>query len=96
LLNIISNSFHSVFSFSRYSFISSQTKHVIEINYERQRTNIFKTPEINWRKEEKKSGWISRSSGSGKKEQKDTTIVYEIRPYETYEEYLASFETPEK
>ncbi|MCG2738456.1 MAG: hypothetical protein L6282_18900 [Candidatus Methanoperedenaceae archaeon] len=47
-------------------------------------------------KKKKKSGWISKSSGSGKKEQKDTTIVYEIRPYETYEEYLASFETPEE
>jgi len=27
-------------------------------------------------KKKQKSGWISRSSGSGKKEQKDTTIVY--------------------
>ena len=45
-------------------------------------------------KKKQKSGWISRSSG--KKEQKDTRIVYEIRPYETYEEYLASFETPEE
>ena len=48
-------------------------------------------------KKKQKSGWISRSSG--KKEQKDTTITYEILPYETYEEYLASFtsfETPEE
>ncbi|MDP3104426.1 MAG: hypothetical protein Q8M95_07445 [Candidatus Methanoperedens sp.] len=47
-------------------------------------------------KKKQKSGWISRSSGSGKKEQKDTTIEYTIRPDETYEEYLASFETPEE
>ncbi len=46
-------------------------------------------------KKKKKSGWISRNSGSGKKEQQDTTIVT-IEPYETYEEYLASFETPEE
>lgn len=45
-------------------------------------------------KKKKKSGWISRNSG--KKEQKDTTIVYTRRPNETYEEYLASFETPEE
>ena len=38
----------------------------------------------------------SRSSGSGKKEQKDTTIVYTRRPNETYEEYLASLESPEE
>jgi len=36
-------------------------------------------------------------SGSGKKEQKDTTaVVYTRRPNETYEEYLASLETPEE
>jgi hypothetical protein len=47
-------------------------------------------------KKKQKSGWISRNSGSGHNEQKDTTIAYEILPYETYEEYLASFETPEE
>ncbi len=55
-----------------------------------------KHQKLSGEKKKQKSGWISRSSGSGKKEQKDTTIVYTRRPNETYEEYLASLETPEE
>ncbi|MCX9088556.1 MAG: hypothetical protein OIN90_13445 [Candidatus Methanoperedens sp.] len=43
-----------------------------------------KHQKLSGEKKKKKSGWISRSSGSGKKEQKDTTIVYTRRPNETY------------
>lgn len=54
-----------------------------------------KHQKLSGEKKKQKSGWISRSSG--KKKQKDTTIVYARRPNETYEEYLETLkETPEE
>jgi phage repressor protein C with HTH and peptisase S24 domain len=54
-----------------------------------------KHQKLSGEKKKQKSGWISRSSG--KKKQKDTTIVYTRRPNETYEEYLETLEeTPEE
>ncbi len=50
-------------------------------------------------KKKRKSGWISKNCNGGNRNQQkveDTTIIYERRPNETYEEYLASFETPEE
>ncbi len=49
-----------------------------------------KHQKLSGEKKKQKSGWISRNSG--KKKQKDTTVVYTRRPNETYEEYLETLE----
>ena len=42
--------------------------------------------------------WISKNCNGGNRNQQnvDNTLIYERRPNETYEEYLASMETPEE
>ena len=49
-------------------------------------------------KKKRKSGWISKNCNGGNRNQQnvDNTLIYERRPSETYEEYLASMETPEE
>lgn len=55
-----------------------------------------KHQKLSGEKKKKKSGWISRNSSTKDRPKKDTRIVYTRRPNETYEEYLASLETPEE
>ncbi len=45
-------------------------------------------------KKKKKSGWISRNSSTRDRPKKDDGVVYTRG--QTYEEYLASMETPEE
>jgi hypothetical protein len=53
-----------------------------------------KHQKLSGEKKKKKSGWISRNSSTRDRPKKDDGVVYTRG--QTYEEYLASQETPEE